>query len=64
MKPRFSLGLLLPLSIGVSGISNPFPFELDENSMGVVANAAGMVLAVDPDFICQVDYTLTVDCKF
>jgi hypothetical protein len=65
MKPQSSLILLLPLSIAVTGIPNPIPLELDANSMGAVAKAAGdaAVAAVDPSFVCNVDYTLTVDCK-
>lgn len=65
MKPQSSLILLLPLSIAVTGIPNQIPLALDANSMGAVAKAAGdaAVAAVDPSFVCNVDYTLTVDCK-
>ena len=65
MKLHLSLGLLLPLSVAVTGIPNAIPLELDANSMGAVAKAAGdaAVAVVDPSFVCNVDYTLTVDCK-
>lgn len=64
MKPQFSLGLLLPLSIAVAGIPNPIPLELSESRMGAVAKAAGdAAVAADPSFVCNVDYTLTVECK-
>ncbi|KUL91790.1 hypothetical protein ZTR_01353 [Talaromyces verruculosus] len=63
MKLHLSLGLLLPLSVAVTGIPNAIPVELDANSMGAVAKAAGdaAVAPVDPSFVCNVDYTLTVD---
>lgn len=65
MKLRSSIVLLLPLSIAVAGIPNQIPLELDANSMGAVAKATGdaAVAAADPSFVCNVDYTLTVDCK-
>lgn len=67
MKLHLSLGLplLLPLSIAVTRVSNAVPLELDANSMGAIAKAAGnaAVAAVDPSFVCNVDYTLSVDCK-
>jgi hypothetical protein len=63
MKLQFSLGLLLPFSIAVAGTPNPVPVELSESSMRAVARVAGNTAAADPSFVCQVDYTLTLDCK-